>query len=214
MTRDFACERCGACCRRYWVTILPEELNRGANMLKIPEKEFVEKYTRLFLQIFPTDYRENSLEIFNEFLPKWASKKIENQLGYLPQHFLVLPTLVLKRNGNDCVFYSGENGCKIHGEKPKQCGLFPFISLDGKKDFENVYLFCPGLKKQANSKKGWKNLGDLHYNEIKDYFESVKKKGFLKMWNYLPEEGLILLKNKIVGEISQKEFLKSIEPFK
>jgi len=173
----------------------------------------VEKYTRLFLQIFPANYKENSLEIFNEFLPKWASVKIENHLGYLPSHFLILPTLALKRNGDDCIFYGG-NGCKIHGEKPKQCDLFPFIALEEKTSFENIYPYCPGLKKQANSKQGWKNKGELHYNEIKDYFESVRKDGFLKIRNNVPEEGILIMKNKIVGELSKKEFLKSIEPFK
>jgi len=140
-TQEFNCERCGACCNRYWITILPEELKRGANMLKIPEKEFVEKYTSLFLQLFPASYKENTLEIFNEFISKWVSEKIKDHLGYLPNHFLILPILALKRNEDTCVFYDAEKGCLVHEAKPKQCDLFPFIALDGKTNFNEIYPY-------------------------------------------------------------------------
>lgn len=193
--------------------MLPAEVKRQARFLKLKEKDFIEKYCILHLQLFPTEYRENTLEVFNELVPKIISEKIKLHLGYLPNYFLILPILAFKRIKGKCIFFNGKNNsCRIYVARPKQCSFFPFISLKEEPDFLREYQFCKGLKSKGKMGKH-QNLGEEHYKEIKKYFNSVKEKGFTKVWCFYPKKGIALYRDKKISDISTKEFFQCIEPF-
>lgn len=207
---SFKCERCGACCKRYWITVLPGEIKKQAKLLKISKKEFIERYTILYLQLFPTQYKENTLEVFNEIVPKKIALRIERHLGYLPEYFLILPILAFKRNGCCIFFDKKDKACKIYNARPKQCELFPFISLDEEPNFLLLYPFCKGLKLNPAGK----NAGKEHYRQIVNYFDSVRKKGFSKLWKRTPKEGIALFRDNKVCNIGREEFFQCIAPFR
>ncbi len=205
----FNCEKCGECCRRYWITVLPDELEKEAGFLKIPVREFVNKYTRLYLRLFPmqSEHRKHGLVISSALLPKKVARKAEHILYALPDFFLALPTLAFKRRGKTCIFFDEKKGCEIQEVKPEQCSLFPEISMSGT-PLKELYPFCLGLKINGGKRKT--ELEKNHYQNVFGYFERVGEEGFKKVWKHWPKEGIAVLKGKKLGDISGKEFFEAI----
>ncbi|MBN1940852.1 MAG: YkgJ family cysteine cluster protein [Candidatus Diapherotrites archaeon] len=198
--------KCDECCKRYWITVLPKELKKAAKQQKISEKKFIGKYCVLHLNFFPADGSTGSLAVPSVFLPKPVARKLSKELGILPLHFIVLPSIAFKRSSQGaCVFLSNKK-CKIYSARPRQCVLFPFISME-KADLKKLYPFCKALQKS----KPRVLLEKSQVKNVTKYFDSVAKKGFLKIWSALPSKGLICLKNWEIGKISKKDFLKIIE---
>lgn len=200
---DFKCTQCNECCKRYWITLLPQELKKAAEFLNLSEEEFIEKHTQLYIQLYPLAYREHALVYSSSFLPRKICEKIENHLNYLPESFLVMPMLALKRNEKICTLLIERKGCKIHEVKPTQCTLFPFLSLEEKPNFRELYTYCEGLKNSDKDSK--EHYSDEHYSAIKAYFKNVKEKGFAAQWKSLPEKGLVVFKGLEVCEIALSE---------
>lgn len=199
---------CTECCEKYWITLLPEEAKNMASELTISEGEFLKNYCTIFLQIFPTYFSKNELKIYNKFLPKQIADSLKNQLNYLPDFVLILPILALKKN-ELCTLL--ENGlCKAHNSKPAQCKFFPFLSYEKNPEFKKLYPFCKALHNTDFSEID--THGKEHYRKLFNYFESVKKEGFLKQWKAIPEQGLVVCKGVKLGEISKDEILKMIAP--
>ena len=47
------CLECGECCKRYWITVLPSEVDGILKELKITKKKFLEGYCELNVKIYP-----------------------------------------------------------------------------------------------------------------------------------------------------------------
>lgn len=200
--------KCMECCKKYRITLLPEEAKAIAKMLRMRESDFLKKYCVLHLQLFPAQLSKDKLIIHGSALPKKTAKNIDSKLGYLPDFFLALPAIALKK-GKTCIFLK-KNLCKIHKAKPMQCKLFPFIALEENADLKKMYPFCKSLKEKKISKKSFLKC-KKHYKSLSNYFEKVKKEGFLKQWKALPEKGIVVLKGTEIGAISRKEFLAAIQ---
>ena len=199
---------CTTCCEKYWITLLPEEAKNMAQELTISEEDFIKTYCTLFLQIFPTHFSKNELKIHNKFLPKEIADSLKSYLNYLPDFVLTLPILALKKN-ESCIML--ENGlCKVHNSKPAQCKFFPFLSHEKNPDLKKLYPFCKALHTTDFSEIEVR--GEEHYNKMFNYFESIKKEGFLKQWKVIPEQGIVISKGTSLGAISQTQFLKMIAP--
>jgi len=203
----FKCRRCGECCRRYWITLLPQDVDEEAAFLGISVREFVDNYTTLYLRIFPIQqqYRKHGLVVSSAMLPKRIAWKAEHILFALPPFFLVLPILALKREGKACIFF-GENKCLINDVKPEQCELFPAIAF-ADENFRALYPFCRGLKA---SQEGLENRGGRHYERVRAYFEEVAEKGFSALWPAIPKNGIAVMRGKKLCEISEREFNEAI----
>ena len=205
----FECKRCGKCCKTYYITVLPEELKRQAEFLKISEKEFIGKYTQLYLQLFPMFDDIGKLKIPSEKIPEKFRKKIIAHKGFLAPYFLALPSIAFKRRGKACIFYDEKNkGCKIHALKPEQCGFFPLLAGTENPDFKKIYPFCEGLK--LGNEKYLPDKTELHYKKISGYFDRVGEKGFERVWKHWPKKGILAYKDKLAGKISEKKFFKII----
>jgi len=206
----FSCKSCGECCKRYSITVLPEEAKAEAELLGIAPEEFISNYCRLYLELFPMNPKENSLVLPQESLPRRIAEGIESMLGKpVEEHYLVLPMIAFRKN-EYCVFFDAETKkCGIHSAKPAQCKLFPFISIKPNPDFKIMYPFCAGLREMAET-KGNGAYGMEHYAAVRAYFEGVKENGFSHYWPSLPEGGVALLEGKTVCEISKGEFAQAI----
>jgi Fe-S-cluster containining protein len=205
----FKCTRCGNCCKRYYITLLPEEMKKAAKELKISQKEFAENNCQLFLQLFPSDFEGGELKISAQDLEKKLRRKIEAHKGFLPRHFLALPCIAFKRKGTICIFYDAKkNICRIHSSKPMQCTLFPLLSNSENPDWEKLYPFCEGMKNSV----GKLNAAEMkeHYAKIQEYFGKVAERGFKKTWKAWPKKGVITYNNKLLGKISEREFFEII----
>ena len=213
LQEQFNCKSCGECCKRYSITVLPEEAKAEAELLGIGVQEFVEKYCRLYLELFPMNPKENSLVLSQELLPKRIVEGIEALLGKpAEEHYLVLPMLAFRKE-EYCVFFEFESRkCKIHSAKPAQCRFFPFISIKPNPDFKIMYPFCAGLREMAEA-KGNGAYGMEHYAAVRGYFEGIKENGFPNYWAALPESGIALLEGKEICEISGEEFAQAIGAF-
>ncbi len=207
----FECRNCAECCKRYYITLLPGEAAKQSEFLGIPLKEFVSRHTQLYVQFFPFPFSKKKLLIHRRMVPKKFISKIDAQLGEMHEHFLVLPSIALKKNGV-CAFLEGKK-CLIHEVKPAQCGLFPFIFMEPGKDLLELYPFCLGLK-EGGKRENALQESRAHYLKIKDYFDSVREKGFTSLWKEIPDDGIAALDSKLLGGISKKEFFKLIAPYK
>ncbi|MFH1239771.1 MAG: YkgJ family cysteine cluster protein [Candidatus Diapherotrites archaeon] len=199
---------CTECCEKYWITLLPEDAKNMASELKISEEEFLKNYCTIFIQLFPAEFSKNKLKISTDFLPKQIADALKTQLNELPNFVLVLPTLALKKD-EFCIFLENQL-CKVHKSKPAQCKFFPFISYEKNPDFTKIYPFCKTLHVKTFYEID--AHGEEHYKEIFNYFESVKKEGFLKHWKTLPDKGVVVCKGITLGELSADEILKMISP--
>ncbi|MFH1256580.1 MAG: YkgJ family cysteine cluster protein [Candidatus Diapherotrites archaeon] len=211
----FECLSCLECCNRYWISVLPSELRREAKSLHLSEKSFTDKFCVLFLELYHGSFRSDALVVSSKNFPKKISKKIKKELGVLPESFLALPFFSFRRKGRKCIFLKSKK-CLIHEVKPMQCFLFPFIELEQKmkgKPLDELYPFCRGLGENLETDVAFKALGEKHYNRVKVYFESIKKKGFKKVWRHWPAKGVLALEGKVLCELSGKDFFSLISLF-
>lgn len=214
LQEQFECKSCGECCRRYSITVLPEEAKVEAEFLGVSLEEFLAKHCQLYLELFPMNPKENSLVVAQELLPKRIIEGIEAMLGKpCEEHYLVLPMIAFKKQ-EYCTFFDSQNHkCAIHTTKPMQCKLFPFISIKPSPDFKEMYPFCAGLQEMPEA-KGTGSYGMEHYEAVKNYFEGIKENGFSHYWPALPESGVALLEGKMICGISCAEFEQAIGAFR
>jgi len=210
---DFNCAKCGECCKRYFIQIMPEDAEKISKFMGISLEEFISDYTQLFLQFFIGDFKSTGLVVPSAFIPKKFIEPINSIVSGTPKEVMVLPTLAFKRNEKTCVFLNNLNQCKIYPVRPEQCKTFPFISINKNEiDFLELYPFCKGL--ELSDAKKHKNLAEPHFKKTNDYFNKVKKKGFSSQWKILPKKELAVLETKTLSEINRKEFLELTELLK
>jgi Fe-S-cluster containining protein len=191
---------CGECCGRYWITLLPEEAKKISKVLKVSEKDFLEKNCILLVKVFPKSV-PGILTFPAAFFPKKIYKLIEKRIGFSPQSFFVQPQVALKRKGNRCQFLLRKNECEIYSSRPKVCQLFPFIVLP---DYRESYPFCKLYKLQAPEKSDIKE-SRKHFKEVQKHFKLIDKKGFVEVWKNPPKSGLLFLNEEKMGAISIEE---------
>ena len=218
MGEIFKCARCTNCCRPYWITLFPEEAEAIAKLLRTSQNAFFKKYCVLLLQAFPMNKPDfsNPLIIPVGRFPKRLSEKSSASF------FLALPSIAFKRSpakhsegsalllpreSGTCVMLSKNGLCKVHAVRPLQCRLFPLIGLKEKTSLKKAHSFCKGLK---GSEKVDLRKNQAHYKRIRQYFESVKKQGFRKVWKHWPSKGIVLLESEKISKISAKEFFKTL----
>ena len=119
----------------------------------------------------------------------------------MPPYFIVLASIAFRRGKNGTCIFLSKNLCKIYSARPKQCALFPFISMD-KKPLKKQYAFCKALSSGSLGK-----IDKAQAKNVSAYFESVAKKAFEKIWPALPSSGVVCLENREFKKISKKEFL-------
>ncbi len=201
---------CDECCRRYWITLFPEGAKRIAEEIKGPLKKFIEKSCVLIAHIYPKHGKPDGLTINSELLPRRLADFAGKEMQAVPPHFLVLPSLALKRNSSgECVFLSGGK-CRIHSSAPAICKLFPFVALS-KRPLKELYPFCKAVHGKApESKTG--ELDKKQRARVNKYFDSVEEQGFTKLWKRLPTKAVVLLEGEKDLFISKREFLQLIQP--
>ncbi|MDO8537948.1 MAG: YkgJ family cysteine cluster protein [archaeon] len=209
----FKCLSCTQCCKRYNISLLPEEAQRIAKFLNLSLQQFFEQKTELFLQLFPSPFKENDLIVSSSNFPKELVDKIYKECGFCSTHFLVLPGIVLKRKEQDCIFLK-DNLCEIHEVKPAPCEMFPFISWNPQKDLRESYKFCAGLNasnEQVLMQEKHIQKHEAHYAKVKQNFEQIKTNSFKQVFPFLPKKGKLLIEGKQISEISLKEFEEILE---
>ena len=189
------CLSCGECCKRYSITVLPNEVAKISKKLKITQKEFLEKHCELFVKVYPKSTK-GILTYPTVFFPKEIGDLLEQELRIVPTSFFVLPQITLKRKSGLCRYIDKENKCGIYKERPSPCKLFPFMVVLG---YEEQYPFCELFRKTSkdNSK-----LSRKFSKEIKSYFKEVDKNGFGKVWKKHPLKGKFFLNELLLGEIT------------
>lgn len=214
MGHDFKCHRCGECCRRYFIITLPHELKKQAKFAKLDEKGFIERNAQLFLQLFPSGQSDTKISISSRLLPKRVASLVEKEHGHLPEFLIALPMIAFRRKENGaCIFFDeGSSGCTIYPARPLECILFPFISEKKTDDYSKLYPFCKGLKSKGGL--SYHDFSQMHFKEVADYCAEVKAKGFASLWKHWPKEGVLLLQEKLLGKIGEKEFFEAIAPYK
>ena len=212
---NFQCQRCGECCKRYYIISLPNEVPGQARLKGIPEGDFIARNMQLFLQLFPAEHSEGRIMVSSSFVPRKFLEKVEGHMGRVPEFFIALPMLAFRRREDgSCTFYDSHNsGCTIYGERPLECRLFPFISDKKVQDYSKLYPFCEGLKHE-DANKSYADLSFVHFRQVADYFGEVKENGFSALWKSWPREGVCLFTDKLLGPISEEEFFGVIAPFK
>ncbi|MDO8627345.1 MAG: YkgJ family cysteine cluster protein, partial [Candidatus Diapherotrites archaeon] len=172
----------------------------------------IQEYCVIYLQIFPSEFKQDKTVLFNSLLPKKIALALQEKIS-LPQYFKILPMLALKRpNGKACIHLDEKaKNCKIYPARPKQCELFPFISLKDTKDFSKIYPFCVGLQKTGTYKEGYREEQEKHFKENAKYFDALRQQEFKEFWPEIPATGILLYKELEVCEISRAEFEKILE---
>ena len=210
---DFECGKCSQCCQKYWITVLPEEARAQAKALNLSPQAFIERHCQLFLQIFPGANGVEALTLSRALMPKKFVRALEEKGLALPEKVLVLPQLAFKRDQGKCSLLGEDSLCIIYRQKPEQCHLFPFLSLKKKEnDFKKLYPFCPALK-NFEGKMDFSEREQAHLQRVKDYFKSVKEKGFTQAWPFLPLQGKLCFRDELVADLTLEDFLKAIAPF-
>lgn len=200
------CLSCGECCKRYWITVLPEESKKISKTLKKKEKDFLGKDCFLLIKLYPKSVK-GVLTFPTTFFPKRIVEEIKNEMIDVPQSFFIVPQVVLKREGTEkkaCAFLSEDNKCKIYSSRPQPCKLFPFIAVEGLRE---SYPFCELFKvTYRDLSKESRN----YFKKVKKYFDSVDKKGFSKIWKNPPKKGYLYLNETKLCEIEVDELEKMI----
>ncbi len=201
------CLACGECCKRYSITLLPEEVEKIAKKLKISKQKFLETHCELFVKIYPKS-TPGLLTFPTVFFPKRIGEILSSDLSYLPPSFFVLPQIALKRNKGICRYLNKDNTCKIYKERPSPCKLFPFMVVPG---YEEQYPFCElfrsGYKELSNESK-------IFANKTRNYFKKIDKDGFVKTWKYYPKAGKLFLSDMLTGGISINQLIKMTHKLK
>ncbi|MCX6802873.1 MAG: YkgJ family cysteine cluster protein [Candidatus Diapherotrites archaeon] len=201
-------EKCKAeCCKRYWITLLPGELDRLADFAEMPRQRFIEEYCTLFADIFPMSKKAEGIVVFTGLVPDSIEAKAKEAFGEMPDFFLILPFIALKRIEGKCVFLNKENLCSVYKARPRQCALFPEISPDEGRKPEELYDFCRLAVKEA---KGGLDLE--HFKKMKDYFSEVEGRGFSKVWRNLPGNAVVKA-YKEYFPVSKEDFLRLLGPY-
>jgi Fe-S-cluster containining protein len=100
--------------------------------------------------------------------------------------------------------------CLVYEERPKQCALFPLISVQRTKTGNEHHPFCKGLLPGKEFEVDKKEvLG--HYEKVRSHLNEVKEKGFEKIWQAIPEKGILMLSNEFIDELKKGEFIGFIE---
>ncbi|MEM0359743.1 MAG: YkgJ family cysteine cluster protein [Candidatus Diapherotrites archaeon] len=201
-------EKCMAeCCKRYWITVLPSELEKIAFFARMPRAVFVREYCVLFADLFPMQRKAEGIVVFSGLVPEGIEAKVKSAFGEMPDFFLVLPFLAFKRINGTCVFLNEKNLCSIYPVRPKQCALFPEISLDESHKPQELYRFC--FLAGRNARGG---IDQQHYKKMKDYFSEVEGRGFSRVWFNLPETA-VLKACKDFFMVSREDFLRLLGPY-
>ncbi|MDP6670533.1 MAG: YkgJ family cysteine cluster protein, partial [archaeon] len=197
---------CDECCKRYWITLLPEDANKIAKELKVSLKDFLEKECFLIAHIYPKNSKSDGLTINSKFLPSKLAEFVGKEMQPVPSHFLVLPAVTLKRDSKgECVFLS-KGKCKIYPSAPPICKLFPVVALS-RRSLKDIYPFCKAmLGSDAGDKTG--ELDREQRELVSKYFESIKEQGFSNIWKHLPLKAVVLIEGKKELFISKEEFLQ------
>ena len=195
------CLSCGECCKRYSITILPEEATIIAKKLKISRKKFLEEHCELFVKIYPKS-TPGILTYLTAFFPKRTGEVLSNYLTYLPPSFFVVPQIALKRKEGICRYLNKNNTCKIYKERPAPCRLFPFLVVEG---YAENYPFCELFKK---TNKNYSAKSREYSKKIKKYFEEVDRKGFVSVWKYPPTKGKLFLNELLIAGLTLKQLKK------
>ncbi len=224
---DFSCQRCGECCKRYFIVSTPRELQEQVKFRGMELREFLDTHCQLFLQIFPFEQapqkesQEGQAEkpkVHKNLLPSRIAKLVEQATGTLAEYFIVLPMICFQRaKDGACTFYtqdgSGAGGCSIYSARPMECRLFPFISMEKDADYSKLYPFCHGLKFK-DEKLNYTDISFVHFKQTADYFSQMMEKGFCELWKMWPGNGVLLYRDKKIGEITEQEFFQAIAPYK
>ncbi|HZX34757.1 MAG TPA: YkgJ family cysteine cluster protein [archaeon] len=212
---NFECQRCGECCKRYYIISLPNEVAAQAESRGLTVKEFKERHMQLFLQLFPYSNDDSKPCISSALIPKRILEQITGRTGDVPEFFLALPMLVFKRREDGaCTFYDNANSaCTLYSTRPAECRMFPFISDKKVENYSKLYPFCEGLKHKS-ADRSYVDLSFLHFSVVSRYFGEVKEKGFSQIWGEWPNEGVCLYTDKLLGPIAEKEFFGAIGPYK
>ena len=198
------CLKCGECCKRYSITILPQEVARIAKKAGLSRKKFLEEYCELFIKIYPKT-TPGMLTCVTENFPKNVLKMLSKELSFTPPSFFIVPQIALKRIDNHCIFLNEDNTCQIYSDRPYPCQLFPFMVVEG---YEENYPFCELFHK---TNKDYSVKSRKYKKEIKDYFSKVDKKGFVKVWGSVPLKGKIFLNEIFLCELTIRELEKMLK---
>ncbi len=198
------CLDCGECCKRYYITVLPEESKKISKKLKSSEKEFLEKNCELHVKIYPKSVK-GILTYPSTFFPKHIYEQIRKEVGIVSDSYFIVPQVVLKRDIFEidgkkiCTFLNENNTCKIYSVRPEPCRLFPFIAVEG---IREQYPFCELYQKTY---KDLSKKSSSYFKKVKSYFKKVNDKGFLSVWKNPPKKGLMYLADKYICEINLNE---------
>lgn len=199
------CLDCGACCKKYWITLLPKNIKKKAIYLNQTPEEFIKKNCLLYMKLYPSTY-EGKLTINTSFLPKKIYEKILTQLNYVPNYLICQPEIVLKRKNGSCLFLQQNNKCKIYSVRPVQCEAFPFQE----KHENNKYGFCKIYVENSN----YMNSHTEYYQKsFKKYYDKIQSKGFQKTWGNWPKTGILDLNGTEI-KIKEKDFLEILQTLK
>jgi Fe-S-cluster containining protein len=208
------CLACGECCKKYWITVLPNEATNLSKTLNETRKTFLENRCMLHVKLFPKS-TPGVLTYPTTFFPKRIYKLIEKHLPNVSDSFFVVPQVVLKREEkltfsfkqvktkqekrNACIFIDADNACRVYDARPGPCRLFPFIAMDG---FREQYPFCELYQLTS---KNYAIESKIYYKKIQGYFQEVDKKGFFSVWRTPPAKGVLFLQDREIGEITIEE---------
>ncbi|MDD2531340.1 MAG: YkgJ family cysteine cluster protein [Candidatus ainarchaeum sp.] len=211
------CLECGECCKRYYITLLPKEVDIISKFLKISKKKFLENYCELNVKIYP----KSTLGVLtypSTFFPNKIIELIKKKSFEIPTSFFVVPQVVLKRENKltqtffnnepkkdfrkACIFLEKNNFCKIYPKRPIPCKLFPFIAMP---DLREQYPFCELFK---NSQKDFSIESKKYYSRIQKYFKEVNKKSFKSIWFNPPKSGELFYSDTLLGKISIEELIE------
>jgi Fe-S-cluster containining protein len=195
------CLSCGECCKRYSITILPEDVPKISKKLKISQKKFLQDYCELFVKVYPKSI-PGILTYLSSFFPKHIGNLLDLEFNYTPPSFFVLPQLTIKRKEGYCPFLNKDNSCKIYSVRPYPCKAFPFMILPG---YEESYPFCNLFSK---TNKDYSKQTRAYSKRMKHYFYNVDKKGFEKLWKNPPKKGKFFLSDSLLGGITLKQLNK------
>ncbi len=204
-----ACQKCGECCRRYYISVLPEEAVREAKFFKLKLEQFIGIYCQLFLQVMPLQSGDHPLALHTSAIPKklWTAMQ---KSGINSNYVMLLPMLGFKKK-EFCVFFDPKLYlCTMHTVKPAQCSLFPFMAGEKKVDFAKAYDFCE-LASIASPTKYTHAQADMQKAKMAHYFDAVAKNGMEKVWKFLPQEGIVLFQGKAIAPIALHEMQELLQ---
>lgn len=204
-----ACQKCGECCRKYFISVLPDELAREAKFFKLSQEKFIQIYCQLFLQVMPLQQGDHPLAIHTSAVPKKIWEVLQKN-GIHSNYVMLLPMLGFKKK-EFCVFFDPKLYlCTMHTVKPAQCSIFPFMAGEKNVDFSKAYDFCE-LASIASPTNYTHAQADLQKVKMARYFNSVAKEGMEKVWSALPKEGIILYQGKSISPITRTEMIELLQ---